>query len=235
MQILADASLPNVQRHLGVSFELTLYNNHEELLAKIGQAEILVCRSTLKVSKELLASTKISCVATASSGTDHIDKTYLSAKGIRLIDAKGTNSSSVCDYVFASLALLTKLSLAKVQKIAIIGSGEVGSLLSARLKQFNFTVSSYDPTKALRNKSFISCDLQEIYAADLICIHADLHNNLPYPSLDLFNHEFLARLQKGTIIINAARGGIVNEKDLLANNNDIVYCTDVYCFEPQIN
>ena len=78
MQILADASLPNVQRHLGVSFELTLYNNHEELLAKIGQAEILVCRSTLKVSKELLASTKISCVATASSGTDHIDKTYLS-------------------------------------------------------------------------------------------------------------------------------------------------------------
>lgn len=235
MQILADASLPNVQKHLGACFDLTLYSNHAELLAKIAKADFLVCRSTLKVTADLLANTKISCIATASSGTDHIDKIYLENQGIRLIDAKGTNAHAVCDYVFASLALLTKRSLASVQKIVIVGAGEVGSLLASRFKRFSFTVSSYDPPKALRDKDFISCDIKELYSADLICLHADLHNNQPHPSQNLFDKELLAKLRQGVVIINAARGGIVNEDSLLENNNNIVYCADVYCTEPQIS
>ena len=235
MQILADASLPNVQKHLASCFDLTLYTSPEELSAKISQADFLVCRSTLKVTPELLNSSKIKCVATASSGTDHIDKNYLATRDIRLIDAKGTNAHAVCDYVFASLALLIKRSLAKVQKLAIIGAGEVGSLLASRLKKFSFTVNSYDPLKVLRDHSFQSCNLDELYTADLICVHANLHNNLPYPSLNFFNKELFAKLKPGVIVINAARGGIVNEEDLLANSNNIIYCTDVYHAEPQIN
>ncbi len=235
MHVLADASLPNISKHLNNFFDLTLFTNKSNLLAKIDNADILICRSTLKVNEELLKSSKIKCVATASSGTDHIDKEYLKSSNITLLDAHGTNAQAVCDYVLASLAWLKRYRYVAAKKVGIVGVGAVGSKLWQMLELYGFEVIGYDPLRAQKDSNFKSCNIEDLYSLDIICVHANLHTTFPYPSFNLFNSSLLKKLKSGVIIINAARGGIVNEEDLLAVNNDIIYCTDVFLEEPNMN
>lgn len=234
MRVLADASITNIDQYFSDFFDLILYANASDLLAHIDSADILVCRSTLKVDESLLKSSMIKCVATASSGTDHIDKQNLMSKKIKLIDAHGVNAQAVCDYVLATLTFLKKEGYYLGKKVGIVGVGAVGSKLSSILDLLDFDVIGYDPLKDLHSTDFKTCDIEELYLADIICIHANLHTTLSNPSLNLFDSKLLRQLKPGVIIINAARGGIVNEQALLATDK-IVYCTDVYLSEPNIN
>jgi len=235
MKIFYDSTLPNINL-FKTHFELTAFDHQNlSILNKEMQSQdILICRSTLKVSAELLQGTSIQCVATASSGIDHIDVHYLSQQGIQLFDAKGSNAESVDDYINATLAWLSKHNKIQGNKAGVVGVGKVGTRISASLKNWGFSVLSYDPPKASRVPDFDSCSLEEIISCDLISIHADL-NDLPnYPSRNLINQHVLTQLKPNTILINAARGGIVNETALCQQKN-IIYCTDVYDHEPSIN
>lgn len=235
MKILADASLPAIDRVFLPPFELSTYQDEVELRKKLTGQDILVCRSTLKVNADLLAHSQLQILATASSGTDHVDKAALAARGIRLIDAKGANAPSVAHYIRACLtALEPNFSLANRQ-VGIIGLGAVGQAVAALFKQRQQSPLVYDPPRSLREPGFASASLAAMQACDLICIHAELHQDPPYPSYHLVNEEFLNSLRPGTILINAARGGIVDEAALLACENPIVYCTDVFQNEPNIN
>jgi erythronate-4-phosphate dehydrogenase len=235
MKILADSTLPNIQALFDPSFKLTLYNNQEQVKQLITMYDILICRSTLNVTSDLLATSSIKCVATASSGTDHIDKGYLEQKGIKLLDAKGSNARAVADYVVATLAdlFLNKKILGK--KIGIIGIGNVGSHVLSRLHSLNFKPLCFDPPRALLDPTFSSCTFDEIHTCDILCVHADLHERPPFPSKHLLDSDFFSQLKQNLIIINAARGGIVDEDALLNAHPSITYCTDVYNHEPEIN
>lgn len=112
----------------------------------------------------------------------------------------------------------------------------MGTKVAARLQAADFEIVTYDPLKATREPAaFQSCSLEELYQVDLLCIHAELHSNPPYPTTNLINQNVLDRLKPGCIIINAARGGIVNEVELLYSSKSLIYCTDVYLDEPDIN
>jgi len=230
MRVLADATLPNISIYLDKNFDLILYHNVNDLLANIDKSDILICRSTLRVNLDLLKKSRIKCVATASSGTDHIDTDYLIANDIKLIDANGINAQSVCDYILSSLAWLIKNSHFIGNKIGVVGLGAVGAKLSQILKVFGFEVFGYDPLKFKH-----SSNIEDLYDADVICIHANLHSTLPYPSANLFDINLLEKLKTGVVIINAARGGIVNEADLLKIDKKIIYCTDVFANEPNVD
>ena len=235
MKILADATLPNLFLLFKEPFSLTVYNNQHELLDLLPNHDVLICRSTLVVSKKLLANTQIRCVATASSGVDHIDNEYLKKQKIALFDAKGCNAIAVADYVVATLACLQQNNYVVGNKAGVIGVGEVGTRVVTRLKAAGFNVVCFDPLKASLDKLHHFCPLSELSSCDLLCIHANLHNKAPFPSANLLSRRFLSSLKPGTIIINAARGGIVNEEALLSSSTPITYCTDVYQGEPTIN
>ncbi|WP_419420397.1 4-phosphoerythronate dehydrogenase [Legionella sp. D16C41] len=235
MNILADSALPGLKEAFPSPFKLTLYHNQEEVGKLLAKQDILLCRSTLKVTKELLANSSLRYVATASSGTDHIDEIYLREKKIALLDAKGSNASAVADYVLATIAYLQKHTHFNGQKAGIIGLGAVGNLVAKRLQALNFTIIPYDPLKACIDKHFKSASLQELLQCDLLCIHANLHTNPPYPSLNLFSDAILSQLTPNTAIINASRGGIVDEAALLEQASSFFYCTDVFLGEPNIN
>lgn len=235
MKILADASLPNIKTLFDSTFKLTLYNTQEDVSRLINDQDILFCRSTLKITAELLTNCAIQCVATASSGTDHIDTDYLQQQGIFLLDAKGTNARSVADYVVSTLAWLVNSGKPLGKKIGIIGVGAVGSQIIARLRPLNVNMICFDPLKAAQDKSFSSCSFEELTTCDIVCIHANLHTSTPFPSRHLLDASFFSRLKTNMIIINAARGDIVNEQDLLNAKHDITYCTDVYTHEPEID
>lgn len=235
MKILADATLPNISALFRDPFRLTLYNTQNDVADLIAGHDILACRSTLNVSAKLLANSAIQCVATASSGIDHIDSDYLMKHGIVLFDAKGSNARAVADYVVATLAFLNCNRRIIGNKAGVIGVGEIGTRVVARLQAAGFDVICFDPFKAKLDKHYHVCSLSELTSCDLLCVHANLHHTEPYPSVNLLATDFLKQLKSGTTIINTSRGGIVNEKELLDITKPLTYCTDVYAGEPAIN
>ncbi len=235
IKIIADASLPSLSALFPPPFVITPYQNPAQLPDLLANQEILLCRSTLQVDAKLLANSSIKCVATASSGTDHIDGTYLTQHNIRLFDARGTNARAVADYVVATLAALHPIEKPIGTLAGVIGVGEVGSRVVARLLAAGYHVICFDPLKAQHDARYAYCTLMDLTACDVLCIHANLHESAPYPSRHLLNAAFLAQLKSGVTIINAARGGIIDEEALLTSTKPITYCTDVYSGEPAVD
>lgn len=235
MKILADASLPGLVEAFPPPFEMTYYHHGEEVAGLLSGQEILLCRSTLKVNEQLLANSSLSFVATASSGTDHIDIKALGKHQITLIDAKGSNADSVADYVLATLAYLQCHQGFIGKKAGIIGMGAVGNRVAHYLKGIHFEVVTYDPPKAVLDSNFVSCSMEELLQCDVLCIHANLHDTSPFPSRNLITDSELSKLKSHAVIINAARGGIVSEEALLRLNHPAFYCSDVFLNEPQID
>jgi erythronate-4-phosphate dehydrogenase len=236
MRILIDSSLPNIEQAFPAPFIITKYHKNEDVKSLLQSQDILLCRSTLKVNENLLsASSDLQYILTASSGTDHVDMDYLQLHNIRLLDAKGSNAISVADYVLSSIACLEDEGIKTSKKAGIIGLGAVGKEVLTCLTLLGYSVATYDPPRALSDTTFKSCSLEDLLNCQLLCIHAELHDGLPYPSRNLLNADFLRRLKPETVIINASRGGVVNELDLLNNPNTLIYCTDVYLNEPNVN
>lgn len=233
--ILADATIPDLQELFSRYFKLTTYQNHEEFYNKQKIGDALICRSTLKITQDLLIDSHFQFVATASSGVDHIAADYLANHCIPLFDAKGANANSVADYVASTLISLEKHHGLVPTTAGIIGMGEVGSRVYDRLAHQGLTMHCYDPLKRMRHpKHRYTNDLNDLQACDLICIHANWHKNPPFPSHLMINNDFLNQLKPGTIIINASRGWIVDEAALLKLKT-LYYCTDVYANEPNID
>jgi erythronate-4-phosphate dehydrogenase len=235
MKILADITIPGLAQAFPKPFELTVYRHGENISRLLHQQDILLCRSTLQVNEQLLSGHALCYVATASSGTDHIDTAYLQAHAIELLDAKGSNAVAVADYVIATLAYLQKYHSFQGTKAGVIGVGEVGSKVKERLLAANMEVCCYDPPKSKGEANFYSITLAELADCDLICVHASLHEQHPYPSRNLIDAALLKQLKSNCVIINAARGGILDEEALLQLTPSITYCTDVYSHEPYIN
>lgn len=236
MNILADAGLIGINKAFPCPFQLTFYKNSAEAMALLKNQHILVCRSTLKINYDLLSKSSIKYMATASSGTDHVDQDKLRQLNIKLIDAKGSNASAVADYVIATLAFLKTHQLIQNTSAGIIGLGAVGTIVNERLKGAGFQTVTYDPPKQIREPlTFKSCSLEELSSVNLLCVHPELHHSTHHPTFNLIDENFLNKMPSGSIIINASRGGVVNESALLNSDNNILYCTDVYANEPQIS
>jgi len=235
IKILADATLPELPKLFPKPYTLTTYQTQDQVLALLPEHDVLLCRSTLKVTEQLLAGSNIQCVATASSGVDHIDSDYLKKHNIMLFDAKGCNARAVADYVVSTLAVLQNRNVLTGNKAGVIGVGEVGSRVVTRLIAAGFEVICFDPLKSSKDSKHHYGSLADLTSCDLLCIHANWHDIPPFPSHHLLNAEFLKQLKPGTTIINASRGGIVDEDALLKVRQPISYCTDVYSNEPFID
>lgn len=235
MKILADADLPLLSQCFPKPFEITTYRSPLELQNMLSSYDVLICRSTLRVNAALLTNSKIQCVATASSGSDHIDHEYLKSKNICLFDAKGSNAHAVADYVTSTIAWLETHHKITGKKAGLIGAGAVGTLVLARLISAGYDVLIYDPFKSSTGSFIHTPALQSLSECDILCIHPNLHRCEPYPSFNLIEANFLSTLKPGISIINASRGGVVNEADILNAQQQINYCTDVFINEPDIN
>ena len=236
--ILADASLPLLTEAFPAPFKLTTYTNAREVPGLLTNQAIFITRSTLTENEALIGKNHPQIVATASSGSEHLDYNFLNQHHIEIFDAKGSNAHSVADYVLSCMALLMTRQHVPRKTIGMIGAGAVGSLVHQRLTQLDFNVICYDPIRALIDNHFHSVERLKLFDCDVICVHANYHETLPFPSVNLLDQSFLSQLKPHAALINASRGGIVNEKDLInliKQGQKITYCTDVYQNEPAIN
>lgn len=196
------------------------------------KTEALFVRSVTSVDKTLLKNIPIRFVATATSGIEHLDLKYLKRKNIFFCSAHGANADAVVQYVLNCLFIYCSKKKKKATElsIAIIGCGKVGSKLIIVLKKIGMKVYSVDP--------FIKDCLDEFpfqKDIDIISFHCSLTKEQKHPTYHYVNQKFLEKIKKKTTIINASRGDVIDEKELLNSKKVDLIFNDVWKNEPHIN
>lgn len=186
--------------------------------AELADADALMVRSVTKVNEALLSGTPIKFVGTATAGTDHVDEQWLQQAGIGFSAAPGCNAIAVVEYVFSSLMLLAERDGFDLRDrtVGIVGVGNVGSRLQARLDAWGVKTLLCDPPRADRGDDgeFLPLDAL-VREADVLTFHTPLFKDGPYKSWHLADEEVISRLKPGTILINACRGPVVDNAALL--------------------
>jgi D-3-phosphoglycerate dehydrogenase len=228
----------------------------EELMEILPEYDGLVVRSRTKVTADVLAkSEKLKVIGRAGAGVDNIDTEESTNRGIIVMNTPGGNTVAATEHTIAMmLALMRNIPRANMslldekwdkknyvghelyeKTIGVVGLGKIGYGVAKRLKAFDATILGYDPivTKEMADRIGVKLvELDELVdQSDIITIHAP---KMP-ETIDLFNKERLAKCKDGVVIVNCARGGIVNETDLLAaleSEKVAAAALDVYSSEP---
>ncbi len=207
----------------------------EDFKKEIKDAHGLIIRSASKVTAEILEAAKnLQVVARAGVGLDNVDIKKATGKGVVVMNTPGGNTISTAEQAIALLfALARKTAMAdatmKQQKwekkilegtelrgktIAVIGLGRIGMEVAKRCKAMEMKVLGYDPfisKEKLDTLELEISDLEKIWKeADFITVHTPLTNE----TRDLINKNVIPKLKPTVKLINCARGGIYNEKDL---------------------
>ncbi|MDQ1265383.1 MAG: 3-phosphoglycerate dehydrogenase [Bacteroidota bacterium] len=210
----------------------------EELLQHIPEFDGILVRSATKVTREVIDAGKLKLIARGGVGLDNIDTKYAKEKGIPVLNTPGASSISVAElaigHMFAVCRFLnlsnTEMRQGKWPKkdyakgmeltgktLGLLGIGNIGRETAKRALGLGMTVIAFDPfVKELDlDVKLVSKD-EVLEQSDFISLH------LPFIKAEgptLTSSEF-AKMKKGVVIINCARGGVVSEKDLLAALND---------------
>ena len=202
----------------------------------LQDCDALIVRSRTRVDEELLRNSKIQFVGSTVAGLDHIDQPYLEDNAITLSSAQGCNSNAVAEYVISAIANLSHDYNFKLsdRTLGIIGVGNVGRRLDFKAKQLGIKTLLNDPPRESREGSEHFVSLEEALGADIVTFHTPLTFSGIYSTHNLLNSHNFNHIKKDAIIINAARGGIINELfwDKTPTKANIIDCWEN---EPNIN
>lgn len=228
----------------------------EELLETIDQYAGIIVRSRTKMTKEVIENAKnLKIIARAGVGVDNIDVQAATDKGILVVNAPQSTSITVAEHAMGlMLSLSRKIAIAdasvkagkweksrfmgmelKNKTLGVIGMGRIGSQVVKRAKAFEMDVIVYDPYIT----DEVAKDLGvEITSLDTLVENADvmtIHVPLTPETKDLISEPQLNKMKDHAIILNCARGGIINEDDLykaLKERPELKAGLDVYENEP---
>ncbi len=199
-------------------------------------ADILIVRSRTKVNKELLQNTNIKFIGSAVSGLEHIDTDYLVQNNIAFAHARGSNANAVAEYIIAALVNIAydfNFNLC-YKTLAIIGVGCVGKALVKKANALNIKLLLNDPIRAELENNSDFVHLNTALQADIISFHTPLTKIAKYPSYKLLNKGNFCNINDNTIIINSARGGVIDE-NIWQNTKTLANVIDCWECEPNIN
>ena len=218
MKILVDENMPYADALFQRLGDVQAVPGRPIPLDALAGADALMVRSVTKVNEALLQGTSIRFVGTATAGTDHVDDNWLQQQGIGFSAAPGCNAIAVVEYVFSALMMMAERDGFQLRDktVGIIGVGNVGSRLNARLQALGVRTLLCDPPRADRGDNERFWPLEKLVReADVLTFHTPLNKNGPYQSLYMADDELLAALPDGRILINACRGAVVDNSALL--------------------
>ena len=198
--------------------------------------DMLIVRSRTQVNQELLEGTQISFVGSTVAGLDHIDESYLYKNNIAFFSAQGCNANAVAEYVISALANLAHdycFNLTE-KSLGIIGVGNVGRRLDFKARQLGMTTLLNDPPREEKEDADGYVSLEKALSADIVTFHTPLTKNVPYPTHNLLGSQNFNLITEDTILINAARGGVIDETiwETINTKANIIDCWEN---EPSIN
>ena len=247
MKIIADEAIPYLKGIFENECEVEYYPGSEITPQRVKDADALIVRTRTKCNAQLLEGSKVKVIASATIGTDHIDRAWCQSHNIALFNAPGCNSGGVLQYFLT--ALFTCLSTRELwQKflnctpdagsaaagaaesapftVGVIGVGNVGSKVAAACESLGFEVLRNDPPKERQqtlayNSGYLRIvDFKDYYSLDYLLENSDvvtLHVPLDETTRGMADANFFARMKPGAIFINSSRGEVVDEAALLAN------------------
>ena len=228
MKVVIDKHIPYLEG-LKIPMETVFLEPDELTNEALLDADALLIRTRTRCNEALLKGTKVQFIATATIGFDQIDTHYCESHGITWKNSPGCNAQGVCDYVETVLHNL--VPDAKGQTLGIVGVGHVGKLVEQMAKRRGFDVLLCDPPRAEKEGADGFVNLDEIEEkCTVITFHTPLIKEGKYPTWHL---ETCRHLRPDTLLINAARGGVIDEEALLKAGNPCVI--DCWEGEPIIN
>jgi erythronate-4-phosphate dehydrogenase len=213
MHILVDENIPyGVEVFTTLGTVQTFHGRHLSA-ADLATTDALIVRSITPVNEKLLAGTPVSFVGTATIGTDHVDLAYLQQRGIGFASAPGCNATSAAEYVISALTVLAQQQDIDITKktVGIIGCGNVGSRVKAKLHALQVPCLIYDPPLQEYENSHEFVDLATVQQADILTLHVPLTNTGRYPTNQMVDRTFLKQLRDDVILLNTSRGQVIDE------------------------
>jgi len=215
MHIVADKSILCVTEAFADIGAVTLIEGRGMSRAEIADADILLVRSVTPVTSELVAGTKLRFIASATSGIEHIDVSYLKKHGIGFAYAPGSNARSVAQYVIAAILRFAGREKLREFTLGIIGVGNVGSLVHLYAESLNMRCVLNDPPKFRESGDKQYRPIGEVLeSSNIVTLHVPLEKQGRDPTFHLVNDGFLKRMKPGAVLINTSRGKVVDENAL---------------------
>ena len=227
-----------------------------QLMADV-QPDVLLIRSVTSINESLLSdNNSVKFVGSATIGTDHVDQEYLAERNITFANAAGCSKHSVAQYVVTAILTLRPQYWQQSTKpltLGIIGLGNIGSTLAQYANDLGWKILGYDPLLATSDINNASLE-QVLSQSDIVSLHVPLtdkkdtdaqdavsnsisNNVSDYPTRHLMNAETLTLMSPHTMLINSARGPVIDaaalEADIDATERQVVL--DVFENEPQIS
>lgn len=213
MKIVADKNIPFLKGVAESYGEVTYLSGADFTKEAIKEADALIVRTVTHFGKDLLEGSSVKLICTATIGYDHIDTAYCDAHNIKWTNAPGCNSGSVEQYIASVLVVMAqrKRFLLKDKTIGIVGVGNVGKKVALVCEALGMRVLKNDPPreKVEGSNEFVHLDTIK-KEADIITFHTPLTREGEYATYHLANQLFFESLGKTPIIINAARGAIID-------------------------
>jgi D-3-phosphoglycerate dehydrogenase / 2-oxoglutarate reductase len=257
--LIADELSPralDIFRNRGVEVDVRVGLKKADLMAIIGSYDGLALRSATKADKEVIAAAaKLKVIGRAGIGVDNIDVNSATARGIVVMNTPFGNSITTAEHAIALLfAAARHIGAADVstqagkweknrfmgvelyaKTLGLIGCGNIGALVAERALALKMKVVAYDPF--LSAERAVRLGVEKVELAELLS-RADvisLHTPLTDKTKNILSADALAQTKKGVIIVNAARGGLVDEAALRAaldTGHVAAAACDVFVTEP---
>ena len=256
--LIADKLAESTVAALGDEIEVRWVDgpDREKLLAAVPEADALLVRSATTVDAEVLAAApKLKIVARAGVGLDNVDVASATERGVLVVNAPTSNIHSAAEHALALLLSAARqipaadaslrehtwkrssFSGAEIfgKTVGVVGLGRIGQLVAQRLAAFETHIVAYDPYVSPARAAQLGIELlplDELLArADFISVH------LPKTpeTAGLIDKDALAKTKPGVVIVNAARGGLVDEAalaDAVTSGHVRAAGIDVFSTEP---
>ena len=236
-EFMDEAAIASLKARYDTVYDPALVDQPEKLAMMVGQARALVVRNRTQVRGVLLESAKkLSCVGRLGVGLDNIDMEACKARDVAVYPATGANDLSVAEYVITTAAMLLRHAYTANEAmlsgkwprqalagrelagktLGLVGFGSIAREVAWRAQMLGMTILAYDPycpadDPAWRLARNVSLD-GLLETADVVSLHTPLTDQTRH----MIDAGALARMKADAILINAARGGIVDEAALAA-------------------
>jgi D-3-phosphoglycerate dehydrogenase len=239
-----------------VSYDMITGMSKEELIANIGAYDALIVRSGTRPDAEIIAAgQKLKVIGRAGIGVDNIDIPAATAQGVLVMNTPHANSVATAEQTLALLLAISRHTVQAHNHVAagewqrsayvgteidgktlgIIGFGYIGRLVAKRAQAFGMKIVAYDPYVAPELAAELDATLLSL---DDLLAQADyitLHSVVTPETRNMINPVTVSKMKKGMVIINVARGKLIDETALLEglqNGRIAAAALDVYQNEP---
>lgn len=230
----------------------------QELAEALPPAHAVIIRSNNVITAELLRDAEnLRVVGRAGTGVDNVDVAEATQQGVVVLNTPGANANATAEHTIAMMfALARNIPVAhgslkrgewerkrfvgielRGRTLGLIGVGRVGTIVAERAQALGLTVLAYDPYLQPADDAGLPFRLVELpallHAADLISVHTPLNGETRH----LLGEDELAQLRPGALVLNCARGGIIDEAalcDAIENGQVAGAALDAYEIEPPL-